>query len=101
MIVTVSAEPSMNSALVSEVVSTRKSILPDASLTTTSSLPPSTLNASTVSVDTMKSESVVFELIATFEEAPGLIVTAVGMLANKLATEIFLFIGVPDGSSIT
>ena len=49
----------------------------------------------------MKSESVALELIKTFEDAPGLIVTAVGIFANKLATEIFLLIGVPLGSSIT
>ena len=101
LIVTVSAEPSMNSALVSEVVYTRKSMFPEPSFTTTSSLPPSTLKASVVSVDTMKSESVAFELITTFEDAPGLIVTAVGIFANKLATDIFLFIGVPLGSSMT
>ena len=68
---------------------------------TTSLLPPSTLNASSLSFDTIKSELVASELIVTFELAPGFIVTAVGMLANKLDTDIFLLIGVPDGSSIT
>ena len=68
---------------------------------TTSLFAPSTLNASSLSFDTIKSESVASLLIVTFELAPGLIVTAVGIFAKAEAIDIFLLIGVPDGSSIT
>ena len=57
---------------------------------TTSLFAPSTLNASSLSFDTIKSESVASLLIVTFELAPGLIVTAVGIFAKAEAIDIFL-----------
>ena len=56
---------------------------------TTSLFAPSTLNASSSSFDTTKSESVASLLIVTLELAPGLIATATGIFAKAEAIDIF------------